>query len=161
MTSSGKNDWDKWISQHYAKLVTAARKYHADAEDLVHSCYLICREKPDVQNHYAYFVRVMQREAYSGKFKSEYHIDDTPLQDIPAPENDHDPFIREQLELYIDRLHRFDRLVWKLHNEGYSMVEIAHGTGIPLQTLYNSLNQTRKTIRQCFYRSHPKSGQNG
>lgn len=161
MHSSAKNDWDEWISQHYAKLVTAARKYHAEAEDLVHACYLLCREKTDVQNRYAYFLRVMQREAYSGKFKSEYHITDAPLQEHAAPETDHDPIIREQLELYIDRLHRFDRLVWKLHNDGYSMVEIAHGTGIPLQTLYNSLNQTRKTIKECFYQYRPKSGPNG
>ena len=142
--------WNEFINQHYDQLIAIGRKMHRDAEDLVHVTYLCCRDKENVRNMLGYFVQVMRRQAYSGKFKANYKYTSyefysEEVNDVPS-----DAIAREQMELFIDRLHKFDRLVWKLHVEGYSMVEISKGAGIPLQTLYNSLAKTRKTIKQCF-----------
>lgn len=150
MNSKPNEIWNRFIAENYDSLVKVARKYHSDAEDLVHTTYLACRDKENVRNMLGYFVQVMKRQVYTGKFGEQYKYNTYEFYATAVDDDQSEALMLEQMELFIDRLHKFDRLVWKLHVQGYSMVEISQGAGIPLQTLYNSLSQTRKTITECF-----------
>lgn len=157
MNCKAQRIWDEFVAKEYDQLLNVAKKISPDAMDLVHATYVAVRCCEDVENLFGYFVRVMKREANSGKFKKEYTYRSTLKFDETYELDTELIFEREQMELFVDRLHEFDRTVWKLHVEGYSMVEISKGAGIPLQTLYNSLANTRKTIIECFSQT-PKFG---
>lgn len=157
MRSNANEIWNRFISENYKQLVAVARKIHRDAEDLVHTAYLACREKENVRNMMGYFTQVMKRQVYSGKFGLDHTYNTYEFFSTATDDEQSDVLMLEQMELFVDRLHKFDRAVWKLHVQGYSMVEVSAGAGIPLQTLYNSLSQTRKTITECFSRQ-AKSG---
>lgn len=157
MNCEAQKTWDEFVTKEYKRLLAVAKKINPNPADLVNATYLAVRCSENVDNLFGYFVRVMRREANSGRFKKDYQYRSVQTIETTYELDTELIFEREQMELFVDRLHQFDQIVWKLHVEGYSMVEISNGAGIPLQTLYNSLANTRKTITECFLQA-PRFG---
>jgi DNA-directed RNA polymerase specialized sigma24 family protein len=144
-------EWDIWFEENYADLLSHAKRMSLDSVDLVHHVYLLVREKESVNHPWGYMLQIMWREAKSGRFAKLYKTSPELPADVPDEREDLTYALRkEQMQLFVDGMHEFDRIVWHLYNDGYSMVEIAKGSKVPKQTLYNSLNETRKKIKKCF-----------
>jgi DNA-directed RNA polymerase specialized sigma24 family protein len=87
------------------------------------------------------------REATRGRFKRLYRIRDYADPEMVQVSQDLEKSIqRETLQLVIDRLSWFDRMVMNLYLEGWSMVEVADGSDIAVGVLYQSLHRSRKVI---------------
>lgn len=142
-----KQDWDEFFRREYDALLKIARRHTRDHHDLVHHCYQRCLTNPFPENPMGYAVVAMFREVTRGKFKRLYQIEDHPdASEVPHLEDMTKSIQREQMQLVIDRLSWFDRTLMNLYLEGWSMVEVAEGTDIAVNALYQSLHRSRKTI---------------
>ena len=149
--SSDKRQWDAFVTENYDYLVTVARRYTPDAEDLVNHCYLRIIDKRFMEKPMGYFCTAMWMEATRGQFKNLYLLQDT----APPPEPIYDPDLtlsirREQVEMIIDRLGWFDKTVIKLYLEGFNISDVARESGIKPATLYQSLHRTKKIIANAI-----------
>jgi len=87
------------------------------------------------------------REATRGQFKRLYQRRDHLDPELIHMTHDLQKSIqREQLQIIIDRLSWFDRMIMNLYLEGWSMVEVTDGSDIAVGVLYQSLHRSRKTI---------------
>jgi RNA polymerase sigma factor (sigma-70 family) len=150
MRSKHKEEWNKFLTRHYSKLLRIGKRWTTDSGDLVHHVYLRCCDKDFPENPLGYFVKAMYNEATRGKFKQLYTIHDNDFKEI-STENDLTKAIqREQLQLVLDRLSWFDRTVFRLYLQGWNMADVSRRSGIGESTLYRSLHVTRKTLKDVF-----------
>ena len=150
MKSRHTEDWNRFLTRNYSKLLHVAQRWTDDPGDLVHHVYLRCIDKRYMENPFGYFVKAMYFEATRGKFKELYKTNDHE-QTEQATETDWSKAIqRERMQLLLDRLSWFDRTVFSLYLQGWNMAEISRRSGIGESTLYRSLHVTRKTLKDVL-----------
>lgn len=154
---NSKRQWDAFVTENYDYLVTVARRYTPDAEDLVAHCYLRIVDKRFMEKPMGYFCTAMWMEATRGQFKNLYQLQDT----ATPPEPIYDPDLtlsirREQVEMIIDRLGWFDKTIIKLYLEGFNISDVARESGIKPATLYQSLHRTKKIISNAIRKQPAK-----
>lgn len=144
-------NWNGWITERYAYLVQVTGRYCSDPHDLVNHVYLRCYLKPFPENPEGYFLKACWIEATRGKFKKLYRIEDNPLPLHLEAEHDLTKALqRETLDLWIMRLNWFERNLMQAHLEGYTVQEIAKGTGIAEATIYKALTRAKNRIKNAI-----------
>lgn len=140
--------WGPWIERQYAYLIEVTGRYCSDPGDLVNHVYLRCYTKPFPENPEGYFLRACWIEATRGKFKKLYRIDGHELPTNLQAEDDLTKVLqRETLQVWIDRLNWFERNLMREYLKGYTVQEIAEGTGINEATIYKALNRAKNRIK--------------
>lgn len=140
--------WGLWIERQYAYLIEVTGRYCKDPGDLVSHVYLRCYTKPFPENPEGYFLRACWIEATRGKFKKLYRIDGHELPTNLQAEDDLTKVLqRETLQVWIDRLNWFERNLMREYLKGYTVQEIAEGTGINEATIYKALNRAKNRIK--------------
>lgn len=154
MNSRTKEAFNNWIDLNYDRLLSAARKFHPNARDLVSHVYLRV-EKADMnkvmENPFSYFTKAMHIEGTRGTFKELYRSS-LPIttEPIAEPHTLVKSIRREQLEIFCDRLNWFDKTIFKLWLRGDNISQLARESGIPHETLHTSLHRTKKKIKNAF-----------
>jgi len=147
---NSKASWDDFITKEYRYLLKIAGRFTAEKHDLVNHVYLRVIDKPFPEKPMGYFCTAMYMEATRGKFKSLYTIQETPEGKEPTYEPSLDrPLKLEQLELFIDRLPWFDKMVIRLYLDGHKLSEVAREADIHPATLYQSLHRTKKLLQNA------------
>jgi len=154
MTSRKKEDFNKWVSENYDKLVSYAKYMHKDARDLVNHVYLRVEKQETakvMENPMGYFRKAMWIESTRGQFKKLYKITPEILREIPSEsEGIVKSLRREQLEIFMDRLSWFDREIFRIWLTGDNISEVARESGIPKETMHTSLYRTKKKLKNAF-----------
>ncbi len=162
MSSEARKAFDSWFTGHYNELAASAMTYHADGSDLLHNTYLRCvdaleRSGGAINNFAAYFRRALWIEATRGTFKKLYTYRDCPNDELPNPDPTRDPFERENALILTRHLAWFDRTVLSLYLDGYNLRQVARESGIPHQTLYQSLHRSKNKVRNVYRQRTNKS----
>ena len=151
MNSRQKKEFKDWVTKNYSKLLSVARKLHKDPYDLVNHVYCRVEKAPMkkvMEKPFSYFTKSMYIEATRGTFKEMYTVTPPILFDPVFEDSDiQKSIMREQLEIFTDRLNWFDKTVFKLWLDGYNISQIARESSIPKETLHTSLHRTKK---KCF-----------
>jgi RNA polymerase sigma factor (sigma-70 family) len=143
--------WDEFVTANYSYLLKVAGKFCTEPTDLVSHTYLRVIDKSFKEKPMGYFCTAMYVEATRGKFKQLYTLQDTPTPKEPVAEPGFERSVKlEQIELYIDRLQWFDRMIIRLYIDGHKLSEIAEESGIKPATLYQSLHRTKKLIADAI-----------
>jgi len=143
--------WDEFVTANYDYLLKVAARFCTEPVDLVSHTYLRVIDKEFKEKPMGYFCTAMYVEATRGKFKQLYTLKDPPKTPEPVYEPGADRSIKlEQIELYIDRLQWFDRMIIRLYLDGHKLSEIAMEAGIKPATLYQSLHRTKKLIADAL-----------
>lgn len=145
-------DFDAWTTKNYKKLLSYAKRYHIDYNDLVHHVYLrIIKAAPEniMNNPMGYWHRSLYFEAKRGKFKKEYTYRDLEYKDEIEQNNLEDLIRKENVLILCDRLHWFDRVIFELYIDGWNMAEIARETKIPRATLLVSIHRSKNKIKDA------------
>lgn len=159
MSSGAREDFDAWFSESYEELVAIGQRLHRDSRDLVHHTYLECVERIErnpevVRNLPGYFHRSMWT-ASANVFRKLYTFHPT-TEVEPVSDYDLSEAIRkEEALLMADHLSWFDRTVLTLYLEGWSMAEVARESGVNVNTLYKSIEQSKKKLRDVIRRRTP------
>jgi DNA-directed RNA polymerase specialized sigma24 family protein len=154
MSLSKKKEYKDWITKNYSKLVNVAKRYTEFPFDLVSHVYIRV-EKADLnkvmEKPFSYFAKAMHIEATRGTFKEMYKQSQPILKEPKFTVADlSKSLMREQLEIFTDRLNWFDKTVFKLWLEGNNISQVARESGIPHETLHTSLYRTKKKIKNAF-----------
>lgn len=150
MKSRHKEDWNRFLTRNYSKLLHIGKRWTKNPSDLVHHVYLRCIDKDYPDNPLGYFVKAMYNEATRGKFKELYSLDDTEPKEQATQSDWTKAVQREQLQLILDRLSWFDRTLFSLYLQGWNMADVSRRSGIGESTLYRSLHLTRKTLKDVL-----------
>lgn len=141
-------NWGTWIQGRHRYLISVTSRYCSDPYDLVNHVYLRCYNKPFPENPEGYFLRACWIEATRGKFKKLYRIQDNPIPTNLTAEQDFTKVLqRETLEVWISRLNWFERNLIQAYVKGYTVQDIAEGTGINEATIYKALNRAKNRIK--------------
>ena len=149
MTSEARRDFDAWFTRAYPELLVQAATLHREHEDLLHHTYaaIIKAAPPDImRNPGGYVYRSMKTQAHKGTFRDLFEIRSDPTRDIPDTTEIVDHTEREQVMLLSRHLAWFDRTVLQIYLDGYNMREVSRESGIPHNTLYQSLHRTKNKI---------------
>ena len=151
MNSARRRDFEAWFVENYDDLVASAQSFHPDGRDLVHNVYLRCIDalastgRP-IDKYAAYFRQAMWTESTRGAFKRLFTYVDAPQTELGNPNPTRDPFEAENALILTRHLAWFDRTVLNLYLDGYNMREVSRESGIPHNTLYQSLHRTKNKI---------------
>ena len=144
---NSKASWDDFVTKEYRYLLKIAGRFTADKHDLVNHVYLRVIDTKFPEKPMGYFCTAMYMEATRGKFKSLYNIQETPEGKEPVYEPGMERSLKlEQIELFIDRLPWFDKMVIRLYLDGHKLSEVAREADIHPATLYQSLHRTKKIL---------------
>ena len=158
MKSEDKKEFDDWINKNYTRLLKVAESMHADHYDLVHHTYHRIMTLKGVnfdkvnKYPYNYFVRAMYFQATrnNSAFKKHYQMFDDIPEDLASDYDLTDAFLLEGLELAIDRLSWFDRIILRLYCDGYNLTQVARESGIKPSVFHTSLHRSRKKLIHHF-----------
>ncbi len=150
MKSRHKEDWNRFLTRNYSKLLRVAERWTDDPGDLVHHVYLRCIDKRYMENPFGYFVKAMYFEATRGKFKELYKTNDNEPQEQTSETDWSKAIQRERMQLLLDRLSWFDRTVFSLYLQGWNMAEISRRSGIGESPLYRSIHLPSKTPKEVL-----------
>jgi len=150
MKSRRTEDWNRFLTRNYSKLLHIGKRWTKDPNDLVHHVYLRCLDKAFPENPLGYFVKAMYNEATRGKFKELYKTSDNEPEEQATSTDWSKAIQREQMQLLLDRLSWFDRTVFSLYLQGWNMADVSRRSGIGESTLYRSLHVTRKTLKDVL-----------
>jgi len=159
MSSGARKDFDAWFSENYEELVKVAKTLHRDPRDLVHYTYLTTENalhnNPNIlRNLPGYFHTAMWRQS-TATFQRLYRIVDAPAYTHVSNYDLSDAIRKEEALLMADHLSWFDRTVLTLYLEGWSMAEVARESGVNVNTLYKSIEQSKKKLRDVIRRRTP------
>lgn len=147
-----REQFDRYLSEHYEALCKYARSFTDCPVDLVHFTYekminagfvYVNRQKTD-----SYFKLSIKRNAMRGKFRRQYSVSDTPVPELPVDHDSSKVIAREKVEAVVRMLDEFDRLLFELYLEGVNMRKLSRESGIPTTTIYNSIKNTRTTLKK-------------
>ena len=127
---------------------------HREPHDLVHHTYTACiraiRNGQTIRKMDAYFGSAMRIQATRGRFKALYTIRDTPCIEIAQKEDISHKIAQEEAMIIARHLPWFDRVVLALYLEGHNLKQIARESGIPANTLYQSVYKSKQRIRHAI-----------
>jgi DNA-directed RNA polymerase specialized sigma24 family protein len=153
MNSRARKDFDAWFAEAYEGLVDSAHGMHRDARDLVHHVYLAVLQAapPNIMDNPAgYFHTAMWTQATRGTFKNLYRIYAAPVREVASKNNIAEKIAEEEAMILTCHMPWFDRMVLTLYLDGYNLRQVSRESGIPHNTLYQSLHRTRKKLRHAI-----------
>ena len=161
MSFAARRDFDAWFSENYDDLVQTAFALHPDAYDLVHHTYLsVCQAldaNPKIADNFGGYVHTALWKSAQRDFRKLYHVADAPQKELVSDYDLRDAIRKEEALLMANHLKWFDRKVLELYLEGWSMAELARESGINRSTLYESISQSKKKLRDVI-RQRTKEG---
>lgn len=154
MSFAARRDFDAWFSENYDDLVQTAFALHPDAYDLVHHTYLsVCQAldaNPKIADNFGGYVHTALWKSAQRDFRKLYHVADAPQKELVSDYDLRDAIRKEEALLMANHLKWFDRKVLELYLEGWSMAELARESGINRSTLYESISQSKKKLRDVI-----------
>lgn len=155
MNCEVKRAYDKWISENYDGLLVYARRYSKHPNDLLHHIYLKIRELPNLNailtgKPWGYHILSLFRQAKMGEFSKMYRILDSVEHDVAQVSEIHCIILREEVDNVVRQLDFFDRTIFELRLDGYSMTQIAEESKISVHTIYYSLRKTTNILRKLI-----------
>jgi DNA-directed RNA polymerase specialized sigma24 family protein len=161
MSFAARRDFDAWFSENYEDLVQTSFALHPDAYDLVHHTYLsVCQAldaNPKIADNFGGYVHTALWKFAQRDFRKLYHVADAPQKELVSDYDLRDAIRKEEALLMANHLKWFDRKVLELYLEGWSMAELARESGINRSTLYESISQSKKKLRDVI-RQRTKEG---
>ena len=154
MSFAARRDFDAWFSENYDDLVQTAFALHPDAYDLVHHTYRsVCQAldaNPRIADNFGGYVHTALWKFAQRDFRKLYYISDAPQKELVSDYDLRDAIRKEEALLMANHLKWFDRKVLELYLEGWSMAELARESGINRSTLYESISQSKKKLRDVI-----------
>lgn len=154
MSFAARRDFDAWFAENYDDLVQTAFALHVDAYDLVHHTYLsVCQAldaNPKIADNFGGYVHTALWKSAQRDFRKLYHVADAPQKELVSDYDLRDAIRKEEALLMANHLKWFDRKVLELYLEGWSMAELARESGINRSTLYESISQSKKKLRDVI-----------
>ena len=154
MSFAARREFDAWFSENYDDLVQTAFALHPDAYDLVHHTYLsVCQAldaNPKIADNFGGYVHTALWKSAQRDFRKLYHVADAPQKELVSDYDLRDAIRKEEALLMANHLKWFDRKVLELYLEGWSMAELARESGINRSTLYESISQSKKKLRDVI-----------
>ena len=154
MSFAARRDFNAWFAENYDDLVQTAFALHPDAYDLVHHTYLsVCQAldaNPKIADNFGGYVHTALWKFAQRDFRKLYYISDAPQKELVSDYDLRDAIRKEEALLMANHLKWFDRKVLELYLEGWSMAELARESGINRSTLYESISQSKKKLRDVI-----------
>lgn len=159
MNSRVREDFDAWVKENYAELVSIAQGIHPDARDLIHHTYLkvvkAIHRGSIIKNIPAYFNRAMFI-VRCDSFGKLYHLPDHAQRELQSTSSVDIKIREDEALLLINHLPWFDRTVLGLYLEGWSMAELSRESGISVDVLYKSISTSKKILKNVIRKQAEK-----
>ena len=143
-----------WVERNYQRLVNYAGIFTDCPADLVNHTYIkmVNAEFTHVSDPQTdrYFRLSIKTNGTVGDFNRLYKIKDCKLSEglgVEEPDNT-DLIQREVLDEVVRYLDEFDRKVFELYLQNQNMKEFSEESGIPLMTIYKTIERIKKQVRE-------------
>jgi len=135
--------------KHHQKWVQIVKGFGEDflAEDVVMEAYIYVNNKPKINECYFYYLlRSLTMNLQRQKKKHQLEELDTNL--IIFEEEYFEIELKDYILDYINSWYWYDRKLYLLVKNGYSMRKIARETGIGFNSIYNTIKNCKQKIKK-------------
>ncbi len=136
-----------YIEDNYNDLCHRAKGLSSDPIDLVNHTYLRCLDKQAI-NPRSYFIASMWREAKQGDFKNNYTYRSEELVEVENSTDISEMIRKDRIDFHLLAFDEFDRLVWRIYNEGHNVRQVSKESGVSYRTIYWSIKKVKDHLKQ-------------
>lgn len=137
----------KYIEDNYSDLCQRAKALSSDPIDLVNHTYLRCLDK-QADNPRSYFIAAMWREAKQGAFKKNYTYRSEEVAEVESYDDISEMVQKDRIDFHLLAFDEFDRLVWRIYNEGHNVRQVSKECGVSYRTIYWSIKKVKDHLKQ-------------
>ena len=89
----------------------------------------------------------MWRESKQGAFKKNYTYRSEEVAEVESNDDISEMVQKDRIDFHLLAFDEFDRLVWKIYNEGYNVRKVSKECGVSYRTIYWSIKKVKDHLK--------------